>query len=132
MEVWQELVRSIEVGDALLFAGAGCSARINIPVWGPYPELLATREAKGAVYCTVPFVLFLHGRASIPTQAEQSVFDREDYNTCYSDPAYTDGLLQLLSTRTCVFIGFSFKDPGIEALPCRSARTRGFSLGRRN
>ena len=80
------------------------------------PQLLTTRETKGAAYCDHPFVLFLHGRASLPTQAEHIVFDEQDYRECYDEPSFTDGLLQLFSSRTCVFLGFSFKDPGIESV----------------
>ena len=73
------------------------------------PQLLTTRETKGAAYCDVPFVLFLHGRASIAVQAERIVFDEQDYRECYDEPSFTGGLLQLLSSRACVFVGFSFK-----------------------
>lgn len=215
MEIHDELASVVAAGDTLLFAGAGCSAVLGLPVWEQYlgslaataerfepetaalmrkriaageylqaatlfkrflkapsgeiysalsqpfkpgtykfdpllplasmpfsgmvttnydvslfearmhicsrdkktlPLLLTTRETKGAAYCEVPFVLFLHGRGSIPLQAEQMVFDEEDYRKCYDEPSFTDGLLQLLSTRTCVFLGFSFKDPGIDSV----------------
>jgi len=215
VEIHEEIANAVETGDALLFAGAGCSALIRIPVWGPYleslageaerfepetaalmrkritngdylaaatlfkrilqappgeihaalcrpfkpgtydfrpllplasmpfsaivttnydsslfearmqiaarertvvPQLLTTRETKGAAYCDVPFVLFLHGRASLPIQAERIVFDEQDYRECYDEPSFTDGLLHLLSSRTCLFLGFSFKDPGIDAV----------------
>ena len=215
MEIYEELASAVAAGDTLLFAGAGCSEVLGLPVWGQYleslaataerfeletaalmrrrtaageylkaatlfkrilqapsgeihcalsqpfkpgtydfkpllplasmpfsgvvttnydaslfearmhicsrdkklpPQLLTTRDTKGAAYCAVPFVLFLHGRGSIPLQAEQMVFDEEDYRECYTEPSFTDGLLQLLSTRTCVFLGFSFKDPGIDSV----------------
>jgi len=41
MEIHEELARTVEAGDALLFAGAGCSALVGIPVWGEYLEFLA-------------------------------------------------------------------------------------------
>lgn len=215
MAIDEALANTVAAGDALLFAGAGCSALIRIPVWNQYlqgladeaeksegetaalmrkrigageylkaatlfkrilqappgeihaalsrpfkpgtyeftpllplvsmpfsgivttnydsslfearmhiatrekavpPQLLTTRETKGAAYCDVPFVLFLHGRASIALQAEHIVFDEQDYRDCYDNPAFVDGLLQLLSSRTCVFLGFSFKDPGIDSV----------------
>lgn len=225
VEIHEELANTVGAGDALLFAGAGCSALIRIPVWGEYlksladeaerfepetaalmrkrittgdylaaatlfkrflkappgeiyaalsrpfrpgtydftpllplaslpfsgivttnydsslfearvqiasrektavPQLLTTRETKGAAYCDVPFVLFLHGRASIPTQAERIVFDEQDYRECYEDdPSFTDGLLQLFSSRTCVFLGFSFKDPGIDSVLRTWTKRRG-------
>jgi len=215
VEIHEELANTVAAGDALLFAGAGCSALLGLPVWGKYleslaataerfeaetaalmrrriaageflkaatlfkrilqaptgevysalsqpfkpgtydfkpllplssmpfsgivttnydsslfeaqmcicsrdkkmlPQHLTTRDTKGAAYCDAPFVLFLHGRGSIPLQAEQMVFDEQDYRECYDEPSFTDGLLQLLSSRTCVFLGFSFKDPGIDSV----------------
>jgi hypothetical protein len=47
-------------------------------------------------------------------QAEQIVFDEDDYREWYSDSSFTGGLLELLSSRVCVFLGFSFRDPGID------------------
>jgi len=93
-------------------------ARMHIATRGRTvpPQLLTTRETKGAPYSDFPFVLHLHGRASLPIQAEQIVFDERDYRECYDQPSFTDGLLQLFSSRTCVFVGFSFKDPGIDSV----------------
>jgi len=80
------------------------------------PQLLARKITKGAAYITEPFFLFLHGQGSLSVQAEDMVFDEEDYKQCYRDPQFTDGVLEVLSIRTCLFLGFSFRDPGIDAI----------------
>jgi hypothetical protein len=46
VEIHEELARTIEAGDVLLFAGAGCSALIKIPVWREYLEFLAGQAEK--------------------------------------------------------------------------------------
>ncbi len=80
------------------------------------PQLLETRETHGAPYVPYPFVLYLHGRGSLPIQTESMVFDAEDYKRWYNDPGFTEGLLQLLSNRSLLFVGYSFKDPGLDAV----------------
>lgn len=81
-----------------------------------HPHLLTTKDTKGAAFMSDRFFLFLHGQASVPLQAEHMIFDEDDYKRLYSDPPFTDGLLAILSNRTCVFLGFSFLDPGLNAL----------------
>ena len=76
----------------------------------PRPQLLAREHTRGIAYIS-NFCLFLHGRASLPIQAENIVLDTKDYEQCYNDQAFTDGPLQLLGARTCLFVGFSFRDP---------------------
>ncbi|HZT31006.1 MAG TPA: SIR2 family protein [Bryobacteraceae bacterium] len=83
---------------------------------GTLPQLLETRETKGAPYVPYPFVLFLHGRGSLPLQTDSMVFDEADYRRLYTDPGFTEGLLQLLSSRPLMFVGWSFKDPGLDAI----------------
>ena len=78
------------------------------------PQILRKHEAKGAAYIPTPFVLYLHGQASLPVQAESMVFDQKDYDELYADARYTEGLLQLFSMRRCMFLGFSFADPGLD------------------
>ena len=46
MEIYEELASTVEAGDALLFAGAGCSALIKIPVWRQYLESLAEQAGR--------------------------------------------------------------------------------------
>ena len=41
MEIYEELATTVAAGDTLLFAGAGCSALLGLPVWGQYLETLA-------------------------------------------------------------------------------------------
>jgi hypothetical protein len=96
------------------------------------PQAMGTRHTKGAAYVLDPFVLFLHGQASLNVQAEDMVFDEEDYDRCYGDAAFTDGLIALLSGRICLFVGFSFRDPGLDAVLRTWVRLRGPAFPRKH
>ncbi len=52
----------------------------------------------------------IHGNAEQP---ESMVIDAADYRLLRADDDYLDFLLNLLSARTCLFLGFSFLDPAI-------------------
>lgn len=55
----------------------------------------------------------LHGRAEKP---DSIVLDDQDYEIHYQDRDFLDGLLGLLRDFSCIFIGFSFVDPAIDAV----------------
>jgi hypothetical protein len=56
------------------------------------------------------FVARIHGGAERP---QSMVVDAADYRLLYADADYLDFLLNILSARTCLFVGFSFLDPAI-------------------
>lgn len=56
------------------------------------------------------FVARLHGSSEQPPSM---IVDSADYRLLNADADYLDFLINLLATRTCVFVGFSFLDPAI-------------------
>lgn len=57
------------------------------------------------------FVARIHGRAELPTSM---VVDTQDYRLLEADKDYWDFLLHILSSRSILFLGFSFIDPAID------------------
>jgi hypothetical protein len=71
---------------------------------------LGDPSLQSALFCTVPFIARIHGRAEVPLSI---VLDSDDYKALYADDAYIDFLHGVFMQRRCVFIGFSFVDPAI-------------------
>ncbi|MFN7954961.1 MAG: SIR2 family protein, partial [bacterium] len=80
------------------------------------PHEIDKSHTNNAAWVKDPFYLFLHGRGQLALHAAEMVFDERDYERTYNDPAFTDGLLNLLSHRRLAFLGFSFTDPAILAI----------------
>jgi len=57
------------------------------------------------------YIARVHGRAEEP---ETMVVDSDDYERTEDNADYTDCLTDLLTKKTCLFIGFSFIDPAID------------------
>ncbi len=67
----------------------------------------------GASLATSFFLARLHGRAQKPTSM---VVDQADYARILNNEAYLDFVLDVLKSRSCIFVGFSFVDPAIDHL----------------
>lgn len=65
---------------------------------------------KTAAFRRGHFIARIHGRAELPTSM---VVDSSDYARVISDPTYLDFVLDLLKSKACIFVGFSFVDPAI-------------------
>jgi hypothetical protein len=74
------------------------------------PVELDDDSLKGASLSTDFFIARAHGRASMPTSM---VVDTADYDRLKHNQIYLDFLLDILKTRSCLFLGFSFLDPSI-------------------
>ena len=56
------------------------------------------------------FIARIHGRADVP---QSMVLSTDDYSNLRSNSAYEDFVLDILRSRTCLFVGFSFYDPAV-------------------
>jgi hypothetical protein len=65
---------------------------------------------RGASLAREFFVARIHGNAEQPTTM---IVDAVDYRLLREDAIYLDFILHLLTTRSCLFLGFSFLDPAI-------------------
>ena len=75
--------------------------------WAPPAE----RQGLGAVATSREFFIArIHGNAE---DATSMVVDAADYRLLRNDVDYLDFLLNVLSSRSCLFLGFSFLDPAI-------------------
>ena len=75
------------------------------------PVELNDGTLRGATLQRDFFLARIHGRADAP---ESMVVSDEDYRNLRGNDAYIDFLLDLLRTRSCCFVGFSFLDPAIQ------------------
>lgn len=65
---------------------------------------------RGASFSRELFVARIHGNAEEPTSM---ALDAGDYRGLREDDDYLDFLLNVLTSRSCLFLGFSFLDPAI-------------------
>lgn len=69
---------------------------------------------KQAAYCDEFYIARIHGRASQP---QFMVVSSQDYAQLDEDAPYKDFLVQnILTRRTCLFLGYSFLDPAINKI----------------
>jgi hypothetical protein len=80
--------------------------------WVP-PIELDDDSLRGASLSTAFFLARIHGRAQKP---QSMVVDSHDFDKVRRDQAYQDFLLDILKSRSCLFVGFSFLDPAINAV----------------
>ena len=80
----------------------------------PRPFELDDGSLRQAPYCNEFYIARLHGRAEI---AESMVVDTDDFAKLDSNSFYKDFLCQnILTKKTCLFVGFSFFDPAINKI----------------
>ncbi len=128
-ERWKELAAPFRVTPAAdiiarleALAGLGFTAMVTtnydhflhqassrVAGW-PQPIERDDGSLRGASLKRDFFIARIHGRAEFPTSI---VIDNQDYNDLEHDDAYLDFLLDILKTRPCLFVGFSFVDPAI-------------------
>jgi len=65
---------------------------------------------RGAALRRDYFIARIHGRAELPTSM---IVDDHDYDELNRDSEYLDFVLEILRSRSCLFVGFSFVDPAI-------------------
>ena len=82
-------------------------------VRGRWVQPIERDTLRGASLAREFFVARIHGSAEQPTSM---VLDNADYQLLRKDDAYLDFLLHLLTTRSCLFVGFSFLDPAITSV----------------
>jgi len=80
------------------------------PAW-PIPIERNDGSLRGAALRHDFFIARIHGRAEMPASI---IIDNRDYELLAQDSDYQDFLLELLRTRVCLFVGFSFLDPAIQ------------------
>ncbi len=66
---------------------------------------------RGSTFQREFFIARIHGRADVP---QSMVVATEDYSNLRRNREYEDFLLDILRSRNCLFIGFSFLDPAIQ------------------
>jgi len=82
----------------------------SLTLTAPRHVELGDRSMRRAISWTDFYIARIHGRADIP---ETMVLDRNDYRRTEDDPDYQDFLLHVLKRYRCLFVGYSFVDPGI-------------------
>jgi hypothetical protein len=68
---------------------------------------------RGAMFQKDFFIARIHGRSEVP---QSMAFTKEDYGALESETDYLDFLMEVFRSRTCLFVGFSFVDPAIDAV----------------
>ena len=77
----------------------------------PIPVERDDGSLRGAALRHDFFIARIHGRAEKP---ESIILDSSDYGLLDQDSDYKDFLLELLRSKVCLFVGFSFLDPAIQ------------------
>ena len=91
------------------FDSAISKALTNAKKWYS-PVELDDGSLKSASSRTDFFVARIHGRVDLP---QTLAVDTNDYERLRNNSVYIDFLTHLLRSRSCLFVGFSFKDPAI-------------------
>jgi len=77
------------------------------------PLELGEPTMRNAATITDYFIARIHGREELP---QSMVFDTAGYAKLEADKDYLDFLTTILKLRPCLFVGFSFSDPGITSV----------------
>lgn len=92
---------------SLLDAWARCHSRsCKTPAFGD-------SSLREAAFWSDFYIARIHGTVELP---DSIIISTEDYQKASSDGAYSDFLRQIFTRETCLFIGFSFLDPSINAV----------------
>lgn len=79
----------------------------------PIPVELDDNSLRGAALRKEHFIARIHGRAELP---KSIVLSQADYDRLRSNSTYLDFVMDILKTRHCLFVGFSFADPALAGL----------------